>query len=348
MKRIITFTFLIFSLGFLELKAQDPQFSQYYAAPLYINPAMAGSEDDTRFILNYRNQWPNLDASFQSVSFSIDKYFDNINSGFGLIVNRDEATGAGYRSQSVGLQYAYELELSENYRLRAGMDLSYVMRDFNFFNLTFGDQFDGQGFSGTTQEQLDSDRLNYFNVSTGFLLYSDKYFIGLSAHNMNRPNQDILETQNQVVANSRLPIRYDLQLGAKIPLDRNQDWRDQYRPGYREKSITPTLLYKRQGTFEQLDLGVYVTYEPVIFGVWYRGIPITPYRPGITNHESLIGLVGFKMGSLAIGYSYDFTISSLAPDSGGAHELSLRYLLKTKQRYGVRRKLSPGLPCPRF
>ncbi len=352
MKKIFTLCLVGSFLSFVKVQAQDPQFSQYYAAPLYINPALAGSEktDVTRFILNYRNQWPSLEVSFQSISFSVDRYFEGINSGVGLIVNRDEATGTGFRSQSIGLQYAYELPLSETYMLRAGMDLSYVMRDFNFFSLTFGDEFDGQGFQqGTTQELLDADRLNYFNVSTGFMLYSDKYFVGLSAHNMNRPSQDVLITQNQSEVNSRLPIRYDLQVGAKIPLDKYQDWRDQYRVGYREKSLSPTLLYKRQGSFQQLDLGVYITYEPVVFGLWYRGIPIVSYNPGITNHESIIGLVGFKVGSLAIGYSYDFTISSLAPDAGGAHELSLRYLLKDpKQRYGVKRKLSPGLPCPRF
>ena len=37
--------------------AQDIQFSQYYAAPLYLNPALAGINQIGRAGINYRNQW---------------------------------------------------------------------------------------------------------------------------------------------------------------------------------------------------------------------------------------------------------------------------------------------------
>ncbi|GAB4399029.1 MAG: hypothetical protein OHK0053_18570 [Microscillaceae bacterium] len=329
------------------MQAQDPQFSQYYAAPLYINPAFAGSETSPRFILNYRNQWPNLDANFETVSFSADYFIASANSGIGLIFTRDEATAAGYRSQNIGLQYAYELSLNDDYKMRVGMDVSYFMRDYQFYRFTFGDQlaiFEQTGVLPPVSQENGLDSRQYVNVSTGALLYSDKYWVGISAHNMNRPRQDILVNSDE----SRLPVRYDVQVGARFPLSRFEDWRDQYRPGYKEKSITTTLLYKKQGSFDQLDAGVYITYEPVVFGLWYRGLPIKTYRTGLTNNESLIALAGFRFGSMALGYSYDFTISAIGPNSGGAHELSLRYLLKTQPRYGQKRKLRGGLPCPKF
>ena len=40
--------------------AQDPEFTQFYANPLYLNPAFAGSSHCPRMNLNYRNQWPAL------------------------------------------------------------------------------------------------------------------------------------------------------------------------------------------------------------------------------------------------------------------------------------------------
>jgi len=36
--------------------AQDAQFSQFYAAPLYLNPAFAGSTSQALVGANYRNQ----------------------------------------------------------------------------------------------------------------------------------------------------------------------------------------------------------------------------------------------------------------------------------------------------
>ncbi|MEL7160766.1 MAG: type IX secretion system membrane protein PorP/SprF, partial [Bacteroidota bacterium] len=40
----------------LGLQAQDPMFSQFYAAPLRLNPALAGVSTAPRVALNYRTQ----------------------------------------------------------------------------------------------------------------------------------------------------------------------------------------------------------------------------------------------------------------------------------------------------
>ena len=41
-----------------DADSQDPAFSQFYANPLFMNPAMAGVEGPAKFSLGYRNQWP--------------------------------------------------------------------------------------------------------------------------------------------------------------------------------------------------------------------------------------------------------------------------------------------------
>lgn len=346
MKNFTLSFFFVFLFGQL-LKAQDPQFSQYYASPLYTNPAYAGSEDMPRLILNFRHQWPNLEADFRTYSASFDHYFEEINSGVGIIFNRDVASAAGYQSQDIGLQYAYQTTLNSAWSLRTGMQASYVIRDYNFSRLIFGDQYidDNGNLNTTSLEGLPNESRAYINMSLGGLVYSEKYWLGFSAHNVNRPRQDILDNNST----SRLPVRYTLQLGAKFPLNRYENWRDRYKSGYRERSISPTLLYKKQGPFDQLDLGVYITYQPIVLGFWYRGIPIKEYEIGIGNNESLIGLIGLQMGNLSLGYSYDYTISSLSVASGGAHELSLRILFVTNQKNGGKKqKFGRNFPCPKF
>ena len=70
--RKLLFVFLA-ALGLFleEVKAQDPQFSQFYAAPLYINPAFTGASEYTRIGANYRNQWPGISGSFVTTSASL-------------------------------------------------------------------------------------------------------------------------------------------------------------------------------------------------------------------------------------------------------------------------------------
>ena len=53
-------------LGLMQSYAQDLHFSQFYAAPLYLNPAFAGTAGGPRFILNYRNQWPGINNAFKN------------------------------------------------------------------------------------------------------------------------------------------------------------------------------------------------------------------------------------------------------------------------------------------
>jgi type IX secretion system PorP/SprF family membrane protein len=343
-KGISTLIMILLEGIFSCLKAQDPQFSQFYAAPIYINPALTGSANQPRFNLNYRNQWPNLEASFETYSASFDLAVPSINSGFGLIMNSDKAVHSGFRSQDVGLTYAYELSLNTEYKLRAGMQVSYFMRDYDFSNFIFGTDISQSPTFGQNEPLRNGDNVNtYFNVSSGLFFYSGKYWAGLSLHNMNRPNQALSKSIEHY-----LPVHYSLQLGATFPMNRFENWRDKYKPGYKERSFSTALLYKKQRSFDQLDLGVYMTYEPLVIGIWYRGLPVKKYEIGVSNHEALIGLFGVKVGGLAIGYSYDFTISALGTDSGGAHELSLRYLFEFKQKRGVKQKLGPSLPCPRF
>jgi len=103
MLRILLFSVLVFLIvGLNKIWAQDAQFSQFYAAPLYLNPAFAGAAQEARVGINYRNQWPQIDeANFETISAYFDTYFYESNSGVGLIINRDKEGFAGLRSTNV-------------------------------------------------------------------------------------------------------------------------------------------------------------------------------------------------------------------------------------------------------
>src|SRR6267154_6308565 len=83
-----------------RVTAQDAQFSQFYAAPLYLNPAFAGATGQARVGLNYRNQWPAIDANFNTISAYADFYIEEKNSGVGVIITKDREGLLGLQSTS--------------------------------------------------------------------------------------------------------------------------------------------------------------------------------------------------------------------------------------------------------
>jgi hypothetical protein len=94
-------------------------------------------------------------------------------------------------------------------------------------------------------------------------------------------------------------------------------------------------MYRIQQPFQQLDLGFYVNLDPIVLGAWYR------------NQDAIIGLVGIQKGMVQVGYSYDYTISSLTNRiSAGSHEVSLVLLFDKERRTGMRHRRN--YPCPRF
>lgn len=334
----------IICLGFLfhtELKAQDPQFSQFYAAPLYLNPAFAGNTQMSRFGINYRNQWPSIDANFTTYSAYFDHYFDRIRSGVGLIVTRDQEGIVGLRSTSVGAQYAYQLRLTDKLTFRPGTQVAYYNRNLNFDRLTFGDQWnpETQTFENPTGEVATGQSKNFIDLSFGGVLYSERFWFGYSVFHLNQPNQSILGEE------SKLPMKHSFHAGYKIPLNVGYG-RIGYTKDGDERSITPTAQYKMQGGFEQLDLGIYGTLEPMVVGLWYRGIPFNAPN-GFNGSESLVLLVGYAYNRLSVGYSFDYTLSDLGIRSGGAHEISISYVLSlTDPRRPPADKLR--IPCPKF
>jgi type IX secretion system PorP/SprF family membrane protein len=321
-KTIGCLVFLIWILKLNVSKSQDVQYSQFYAAPLYLNPALTGASELTRIGVNYRNQWPGLDHSFNSYSAYIDHYIFDYNSGIGLIFNGNQETLANLSTNEIGLSYSYRLKLSEKHFFRIGGQVSYMQRDAFFSDLVFGSMIDivNGSVGGITDElngiPLDS-RHSFFDYAVGGLFYNDKFWIGGSAHHLTEPNVSFINDKSSV-----LPMKVSLQGGYKMNLA--PGGRDYFTHLSQERSLSFAFNYKQQDPFNQLDLGAQLFLEPLVLGVWYRGLPT---KNNLPNNEAFIGLVGVSLESgLDIGYSYDVTVSKLGQkNSGGAHEISLRY-----------------------
>lgn len=312
--------------------SQAPQFSQFYAAPLYLAPSFAGATDGSRVVMNYRNQWPQIPGAFVTYSFSFDHYFHNYNSGVGILLFRDQAGSGRLANTRGGLLYSYNFKLDHRWTIRPGLHFLYEDRSIDPSRLIFSDQLSLDGtVASSSHTSVDMDRIGYFDASSSVLVYSHNVWMGLAADNMMMPNQSMTSE-----GTSRLPLKFSVFGG----------YRFSYGGRYAQQvdeSISVAALYKNQGKFNQLDVGVYWSKDPISLGLLYRGIPFfNNHAHGLLNNDALVIMGGLRTQNLRIGYSYDFTISKLINNTGGAHEISLIYHFNQ----GPSAKRHGPIPCP--
>jgi len=307
--------FFVFLAFISELKAQDPQFTQFYANPLYLNPAFAGTARCPRICMNYRNQWPNLSGRYVTYSVSGDLHLDAMAGGLGVLVTTDDQAHGTLKTTNASLIYSYQAVINREFSLKFGLQATYMQKSLDVTALHFGDMIDARrGFVWNTNEAIPQPRKANADFSAGILGYSKQYFFGFAAHHISQPDEGLLGT-------SKLPVKFTAHGGAIIPLEKGN-----------ESYLSPNILYQRQANFSQLNLGLYYVKGPFVAGLWYR------------NADAVIALIGIQNANFKAGYSYDVTVSKLAGNTAGAHEISVQIQFECR----AKRKKYRTISCPSF
>jgi type IX secretion system PorP/SprF family membrane protein len=315
--------------GKMFLAGQDPMFTQFYAAPLYLGPSFAGGNGETRAILNVRDQWPKLPGDYLTYAFSLDHYLDKFSSGIGLLVSRDEAAGGLINTTNIGLNYNYNFNISRKWRMSPGIQAYYYMRNIDYNNLVFSDQISRDY---TTPVSIEMERLSaippvgHLDVTTSLLAFSDLYWLGFTVDHLLTLNSSLK------AEGGYLPIKFSLYGGGKYVIS-------QLKRSQIQESISGAFHFMMQDDYKYLDLGAYYTRPPMQFGLWYRGVPVFPDNP---NNGAVALLFGYNIKNVTVAYSYDYTVSRLMTKTGGAHEISLAFEIQTTARKKKRRMI----PCP--
>jgi type IX secretion system PorP/SprF family membrane protein len=306
------------------INAQDPHFSQFYANPLYLGPSFAGATEGSRVAAQFRNQWWDQPSSFKTYSFSYDHYFKSFNSGIGVNALSDVAGTSHLGSFQAGLHYSYNVQVFNTWQIRPGLSFSYLEQGI-FGTVTFIDEIDYPNNPGSTPTQALTNSRD-IDAGASLLVYTKGFWFGGTVDHLLRPNVSLYSTDAIIPYKTTIYGGIDVRRKGKL-----------LKPS--DDVMTFAFLYKQQATVKQLDIGVYWYNYPIVLGIWYRGIPGLNSQ----NGDALIFLAGVKTKSFNIGYSYDFTISSLLPYTRGSHEISATY------KFLIPKRASRGaVPCPEF
>lgn len=321
--------------------AQSIHFTQYYNAPLLVNPANTAllSEDDFRVGLNYRNQWSALPVPYNTFSAFGDFKLGGNNPdktkhnwlGLGGAFFSDKAGDGDLALSQIQGDIAYHLQLSQNFMLSLGGSAAYVQRSVNYDKLTFDAQWDGFVFNAHLPNgEKGIAKTNYTTVAAGLnMAWFPTEFayikLGGSLANINEPTETFYATGKNTIA-----------MRPTIYLD------GLFRTAER-LTINPSFYFTQQRGASQIVGGSTVR-------VRLNDMNETPIQLilGIFDRwaDAFIGVAGVEFNSIQFMANYDMTMSTLAPYNGsyGAFEVSLIYHRPYLRNSGVKSMLS----CPRF
>jgi type IX secretion system PorP/SprF family membrane protein len=298
--------------------SQDISFSQFYANPLYLNPAFSGSVGVPRVALQYRNQWSGFNNAFTTYSAAFDMPVQKLQGGIGGYILNDAQADGILNTLQFNLSYSVFIQLSENYRLHGALQAGFNQNSLNTDKLIFADNLDpyyGNHGSSAELATLTDPNYSFVDFSSGVLMYSKRLFYGIAVHHLTEPNQSFYSGNEDV---AKLDRKYTAHFGARLPV---------YLYGHNRKKfdISPQLIVQSQGQFRQFNYGIFATKYGLTAGTWFR------QNFGF-RYDAVIFMVGFMKKSWQFNYSYDFTVSGLRADSGGTSEVSLTFLLNTSAK----------------
>ncbi|MBL0233397.1 MAG: PorP/SprF family type IX secretion system membrane protein [Chitinophagaceae bacterium] len=331
---------LVLVMGMVAVaNAQDPNFSQFFASPLTLNPALTGKFDGVlRVAGNYRNQWPTINNAYVTKTASVDfgvlknRIPEIDNMGVGFLGITDRAGDGVLVTNSAGISFSYHKGLDEDgyHQIGVGFQGAYTNKRLDVTKVVFEDELTPFGFvPGTTGEIFNNKQVNvsYVDVNAGILYNGstngyNNFYVGASMYHINRPKESF--QGGQFLLNARTT----LQAGGRLPIGPYN---------YFHFSAIHSMQAKAHNTVAGGAFSYNVNSDQdnptnVYLGAWYR------------FDDAIIPYIGLEFNSLHIGATYDANTSALRPASNtrGGMELSMIYIKKPSDPNA--RKLN----CPRF
>jgi len=323
----------IFCLTTLYCRAQDPKFSQYFAAPLTLNPAYTGFFDgEYRVSMNMRQQWGNLGDAYNTYSVSgdvklvEDENFTNSFFSLGLSGLFDESFSGALKSQYISASMSYYQYLDTEHRFKFGLapQVSYVSRFLDYNKLTFASQYSEGGFNTTLPNFLDlkNDKTSYFDLNIGinFAANFDRLSLalGYAHYHLTKPQETLLNNSSEFVA-----PRQTLNMGLVYLMNNYVD-------------LNVTGVYNVQKNNNDTILGAVLGFKPndetrmkLNFGMWFK-----------FNEASFFPYLGVSLGNISAGLNYTVYGNKLLSATPRTYELSFIYRHNNFKGFRV--------PCPRF
>ena len=320
MKKITFFILTLLATSTFLQAQQDAQFSQYMFNQLFLNPAVAGlDQQNIEMGLIHRSQWAGYSATFDdgsSPSTQVLRLSSPIRiakSGIGFHLVRDQL--GPLTNLELMLSYAYHYKLKNGNTLSMGIRGGIYNQTIDFSKYRPNDENDPLIPSANKENQIKPD----FNL--GLYYSSEKYFVGASLNHL-------LKTEfnygTGININS-LDKNLTLLGGANFEVSPTFD-------------VSPSAILKTDFNTASYEISTILTYD----GKYFLGGSLRASN-ALDAGIMILGLNTLEDKNLRITYSIDFVMSGVSAKSPTSHEISIGYKL-----FSPAPSASPIIRTPRF
>lgn len=320
MRKIIYIAiFMVVCCG-LSATGQDHVYSQFFNAPIYLNPALTGQfEGDIRMNLIYRNQWSGLSGDLSYLSASADLNIPRFGGGVGLLFTRSSEGTAYLNKNNIAATYSYSVG-GDDVVASFGIQAGFTNRKIDWDKLVFSDQIDPrlgyiQGLPSAAEIPGASNKF-YFDAGGGVNVVYRDFMIGAAMHHINKPDESFTGAQ------AKLPMRLIANASYRIPLNEGSIY-NQYADG---AFLIPSVVYYKQASTSSVSGGFQFKYRAVNMGLWYR--TSGPGSPDAVVVSLIFDIFTNRQNGekLRLGVSHDATTSKINyTNTNGTTEASVGF-----------------------
>jgi type IX secretion system PorP/SprF family membrane protein len=317
--------------------AQDLHYSQFYGAPLHLNPSLTGIfRGDVRLMGQYRNQWAKIPVGYTTFTGAVDfkaigeREKDNF-LAFGLGYNHDIAGFSDLRLNNLTLNGAFTKKLGKRFYGSLGGQLGYGNRKWKADQVTYDNQFDpkkGTFDPNNPSKELNADQnLSFGDFGLGFNVryqvkeraefidtfgYRTKIDFGAGFFHLNRPNQFFTEA-----GAIKLPVRFTPYILGNFQVSNRWD-------------IMANVAAQFQSTYRQYlgGLGAKYFFNRTPGKQFAMQAGLTWRFDALTDDSATFPAIEAHYNNIRVGFSYDINFSrfnSSADGGTGGPELFIHY-----------------------
>lgn len=277
--------------------AQDPQSAQPNNSAMFLNPAFAGASGEGRAFAGYENEWHKLSNGFQTYSFSYDQYVKALRGGLGITAFNDNA-GTSLKTNAFDIIYSAHIPLFNNrIVLKPAIGGGFGRKFIDYSALQWGSQYNPSTGTFSNPSPVGNFKMSedYFDLSSGVLIYSDRFYGGIAIHHLNQPNLSFLGSTDKTFMKQTFHFGYTFG-----------------RDSLKRFSISPNVIFAKQGPSIYKMIGVTAKYDHFLLGVNYQ------------IHDAAFFSIGFQHRIFKFSYTYGYVLTDLTNKiTGGIHQLSL-------------------------
>lgn len=310
---------------------QDAVFSQFFNTTLYLNPALAGIEDDFTVNMNHRTQWKTLAFPYTTSQMSlIMPYYTSKHikpyghvGGLGISAYNDLA-GENHSFKTTGLNVsgAYNLPFDHNFvnQISFGLQMGMINKTIDTSKLQWGEQYDpyvGFNSSIAASETSQFQNKTFLDINAGMFWWYNPVAeksktiksinSGISVSHLNNPNESML-----VTSESRLPLLYKYHGGILFNIAKHA-------------TISANVLVAIQNGTSQQNFGSYLSYITNTLSDGYFKNTIVRLGGWARINDAFIMLMEMETSAFKVAFSYDLNTSTLRYNNRaiGTYEIHL-------------------------